>query len=187
MNTTNNGRRDSRPSLSQQIDRLDRILDGLAEAIPGAVADSIRESVAVAVSEAVRATVLEIATNPELIAQFRQAPVQAAKQPQAVGGRIGNVISGASRFLVAKCKAASSALTGSVRKLIGAVDSVNRVWSLRTPILIALGVGTFFGVAGAIASPCLSGILSGISAAAAALGVQFAAFMKRVSARFKFA
>lgn len=181
---TVNGRRDSRPSLGQQIDRLDRILDGLAEAIPATVADSIKQSVAVAVGEAVRATILEIAASPELIAQLRQAPApEPEKKPQTVVGRIGAFVGGAWNRLVSKCKAAGGAIMGTSRKVGGAVDELNRVWSLRTPVLIALGVGTVFGVTVALSSPWLSGILSGISAAAATLGAQFIAFTRRMCAR----
>ena len=184
-NLTNNGRRDSRPSLSQQIDRLNLILDGLAEAIPATVADSVRDSVGVAVAEAVRATFLEIAGNPELMAQLRQAPAPAepAKKPQSLTGRIGAFVGGAWRRLTHQCQAAGEVVAGTARKVGGAVDKLNRVWSLR-PVLIALGVGSVFGAAVSLTSPWLSGVLSGISAAAATLGAQFAAFTRRMCARF---
>ena len=185
-NLTNNGRRDSRPSLSQQIDRLNLILDGLSEAIPATVADSVRESVAAAVGEAVRATVLEIVANPEIVTQFRHAPAPAepAKKPQSLTGRVGAFVGGAWRRLTNRCKAAGEVVAGTARKVGDAVDKVDRVWSLRTPVAIALGVGTMFGLAVAFSSPWLSGILSGVSAAAATLGAQFAAFTRRMCARF---
>jgi hypothetical protein len=52
-----NGRR---PTLSDSIDRLDRILDGLSEAIPATVRDALREEVAAAVAEGVRAALVEV-------------------------------------------------------------------------------------------------------------------------------
>src|SRR4051812_19026608 len=58
---TTNGRR-ARKQLSDQLDRLDAILDALAEGLPGAVADACREGARQAVKDAV----VEILTNPEL-------------------------------------------------------------------------------------------------------------------------
>ena len=44
MNMTQNGTlRSKRPQLTDSITRMDEMVDGLATAIPGAVADSIRE------------------------------------------------------------------------------------------------------------------------------------------------
>src|SRR5262245_58572443 len=79
-----------RKTLSSQIDRLDGILDGLAEALNGAVADAVREAVGEAVREAVSATVREVLASPALLraalAAHRQqetAPEAPAPQPPA--------------------------------------------------------------------------------------------------------
>src|SRR5262245_66223003 len=64
MTTTTNGR--TRKSLAEQIDRLDAILDGLADALNEAVADAVRDAVTAAVQEAVHAAVVEVLTNAEL-------------------------------------------------------------------------------------------------------------------------
>src|SRR5262245_11044109 len=56
-----------RKTLSSQIDRLDGILDGLAEALDGAVADAVRDAVGQAVREAVEATVREVLASPALL------------------------------------------------------------------------------------------------------------------------
>jgi hypothetical protein len=59
-----------RKSLAEQIDRLDSILDGLAESLDEAVATAaagaVREVVTVAVQEAVHMAVVEVLTNAEL-------------------------------------------------------------------------------------------------------------------------
>ena len=79
MSTTNmNGQR---KTLATQLDRLDSILDGLAEALNEAVADAVRQSVAAAVGEAVQAAVKEVLTHPELL---RAAAAQAAPAPAPV-------------------------------------------------------------------------------------------------------
>jgi hypothetical protein len=65
--TLNNG---VRKTLASQLDRLDMILDGLAENLNEAVAiaatNSVKEIVNVAVQEAVRAALVEILTNAEV-------------------------------------------------------------------------------------------------------------------------
>src|SRR5580692_509468 len=58
--TTLNGR-PQRKQLSDQLDRLDTIIDALAEALPGAVADACREGARAAVKDAI----VEILTNAE--------------------------------------------------------------------------------------------------------------------------
>ena len=74
--TTNpNGR--TRKSLAEQIDRLDAILDGLSEALQGAVAAAVQEAAGRAVKEAVQAVLAEALTNPAL----RERALQVNSQP----------------------------------------------------------------------------------------------------------
>jgi hypothetical protein len=61
--TSSNGQ--SRKTLASQLDRLDTILDGLADGLNEAVATAVREAVGLAVQEAVAA----VLTNPALRAQ----------------------------------------------------------------------------------------------------------------------
>jgi hypothetical protein len=81
--TSNPNGRTARKSLAEQIDRLDAILDGLAEnlnaAVVDAVAGAVKDAVTVAVQEAVHAAVLEVLTNAELRKRL-QTP---ASQPSA--------------------------------------------------------------------------------------------------------
>src|SRR5579883_1066123 len=84
-NTASNGRR--RPSLSEQIDRLDTTLDGLADGLNEAVADAVKSAVGAAVREAVQATLIEVLTNPDVLARLRAAaapPRQASPPPLPV-------------------------------------------------------------------------------------------------------
>src|SRR5271165_868769 len=64
--TMNSNGRAGRKSLAEQIDRLDGILDGLAEALNESVASTVQEAVGIAVQEAVKAAVTEVLTNVEL-------------------------------------------------------------------------------------------------------------------------
>src|SRR6516225_2189804 len=73
-----------RKSLSEQIDRLDKILDGLAEALNGAVADAVTQAVSLAVKEAVQTVMIEVLSNPDLRAQLQGstlAPIAADAYP----------------------------------------------------------------------------------------------------------
>jgi hypothetical protein len=78
--TNPNGR--TRKSLAEQIDRLDAILDGLSEALQGAVAAAVQEAAGRAVQEAVQAVLAEALTNPAL--RERALPVDSQPAPQAV-------------------------------------------------------------------------------------------------------
>jgi hypothetical protein len=68
---TPNGRR---PTLSDSIDRLDRILDGLSEAIPETIRDALREGVAAAVAEGVRAALVEVLSGEAVQSLLRGVP-----------------------------------------------------------------------------------------------------------------
>jgi hypothetical protein len=80
MTTTNADGR-ARKSLAEQIDRLDAILDGLSEALVGAVAATVREAAGRAVQEAVQAVLAEALTNPAL--RERALPAENPPAPRA--------------------------------------------------------------------------------------------------------
>ena len=69
-----------RRTLADQIDRLDAVLDGLADAIPGVVDACVRDAVSLAVRDAVRTAVDTVITDPAVLARIRSAcpPVQTA-------------------------------------------------------------------------------------------------------------
>ena|SRR5579864_552360 len=81
-----------RKTLATQLDRLDRILDGLADNLNGAVAESVKDAVAAAVKEAVK----EVLTNPAL--QQRMQDAQNAAMPaqpkKPLVRRVGNAMAG---------------------------------------------------------------------------------------------
>jgi hypothetical protein len=90
MTTTHTNGAMARKSLASQIDRLDAILDGLAEnlneAVATAVVAAVKEAVTVAVQEAVQAAVIEVLTSPELQQRLGTAimPVSQPAVPVAV-------------------------------------------------------------------------------------------------------
>ena len=83
--TIANGR-PQRKLLSEELDRLDSIIDALAEGLPEAVAAAAREGTRAAVKDAI----LEIVSNPELRALLQNSatvapPAPAPSEPVATG------------------------------------------------------------------------------------------------------
>src|SRR5271165_2518602 len=64
--TMNSNGSTQRKQLSFQLDRLDAILDGLAEALNESVASAVKDVVGEVVRESVEATIREVLGNPEL-------------------------------------------------------------------------------------------------------------------------
>ena len=85
MTTLNGSKtaRVSRPSLSQQIDRLDAVLDGLSDALNESVAQAVRESVGQAAREAVAEALMEALASPA-VARLAKAMQDASAAPQPV-------------------------------------------------------------------------------------------------------
>ena len=81
MTTNTDGR--TRKSLAEQIDRLDAILDGLSEALQGAVAAAVQEAAGRAVQEAVQAVLAEALTNPALRERALHIDSQPAPRPDS--------------------------------------------------------------------------------------------------------
>jgi len=58
-----------RKNLSDQIDRLDRVLDGLGDGLNEAIAEAVK----VAVGQAVQVVLTEVLSNPEILAKLSGA------------------------------------------------------------------------------------------------------------------
>ena len=187
--TPNANGRTERRTLAAQIDRFDSMLDGLDAALLGAVKEAIQQSTGIAVAEAVRATLLEIAANPDLLTLLRPAavptPAPVAAKPNVEGKispaqRIGKTIASGWKFTIGKLKSLGNIVAAPVRGTTKAVREINHLWSLRRPVLIALSVGIVIGTAGALSSPLIGGLLSGVGAAGTTLGGQFVAWTRRL-------
>src|SRR5262245_17511645 len=170
--TLNNG---VRKTLSSQLDRLDTILDGLAEnlneAVAMAAANSVKEIVNVAVQEAVHAALIEILTNAEVQKRLIHVPpatptmihlrenarscwswiVRAAKGTWTKIVMASNKVKSMGRSLV---KVAKSKLQQGRKEI---VRSIRRGWMLMTTmaalakrfrkqLVVAVGVGVLVGV-----------------------------------------
>src|SRR6516165_2341130 len=194
-NTTTNGRR--RPTLSDQIDRLDRTLDGLAEALNEAVADAVKAAVGAAAREAVQATLAEILTNPEVLAALRAcaAPPPLPVTPPVpkkpgLWERLGWLWQRAREGLAglrenghAGLRRLGAWLGGLWR---GATSGCAALWArcrslaqFKYELLAALGVGTAASLAAWFGGPYLAALCSGVGGFAATVAVQGWLWLRR--------
>ena len=189
--TTANGTssaRVARRSLSEQIDRLDGILDGLAEALNESVADAVRDVIGLAVREAVSAAVTEVLSSPRLLqaALERHAPPEATPAPKPptvrenlarVGNRLGEKVKQAAGLLREKLGGACT-IACAAGKRVGKVAAVapvvlgalaRKAWAFRMPCAIALGAGVVCGAACYLGGPLMSAAANGLGGATVAL------------------
>jgi hypothetical protein len=142
----------ARKSLSDQIDRLDHILDGLSEALEGAVADAVQHAVGLAVKDAVQGVLTELLANPAVLAMLRgptpptspEGP-PATSVPSPVRQRLAGLAGRAKTFGLK----VSGVATGLGRRLLAAL----RPW---LPCLAALAVGVASGLAYAVGWPLVA-------------------------------
>jgi hypothetical protein len=172
--TTTNGR--TRKSLAEQIDRLDAILDGLADALNEAVADAVKDAVTAAVQEAVHAAVVEVLTNAELRKRLGVMPTPASQTSTPVivclaaaarrcwgwlenawhtAKAVARVAGGKAVKAANRCLIAGRAKLQEVRQRVR--SKARASWMLaialaalakrfRKQVLVALGVGVLVGV-----------------------------------------
>ncbi len=174
--TINNGRQ--RKQLSEQLDRLDIILDGLADALNQSVADAVRDVVGAVVKDAVQTTIREVLGSPDLLraalAKHGQLPhEQPAQVPQrrTLGGALKSLCQKGREAASATGKALGSAWSWALHKLSAVTAATKTAIALacmcpRTSVA-ALGAGVVTGVAVYYAGPLVAGVLCGLGSAAA--------------------
>jgi hypothetical protein len=188
MTTTMETNGKLRKSLADQIDRLDAILDGLANALNESVAAAVKEAVGLAVREAVQAVFSEVLTNPAVLAAVVVNPAAAppSQQPAArpplmsrlcrwagrVAGRVGEQV----RATAAVC------LRGAALVPQGLAACWAPLRHFRLQVLTALGVGGVAAVAVYHAGPWLASVAGGLGSFAAALAVQLLVRIRRLLA-----
>jgi hypothetical protein len=185
--TINNGHQ-QRKTLSTQLDRLDTILDGLAEALNESVASAVRDVVGEVVKESVEATIREVLSNPSLLhaALAKHMPVaQVAPTPVPQRRSLKEVLKNALASLLEKgCQAASKAkqklgtawswATGKLRRLLTlgqmTLSSAKYAWKCRKTVAIALSAGILCGAGVYYAGPVIASVVCGLSSAVMTAG-----------------
>ena len=193
--TTMNGK--PRKQLADQLDRLDGIIDALADGLNQAVIDAAREGTRLAVKDAID----EIMTNPELralLAPGRPEPTPAPAAPPPEAGPEPKA-PGLWTRLKAKVAAARDALTGTATKAKEAVAAKYRAASatvaavgaaagealpLRRVLWVGLGAGLLVGLVCLIVPHAAAAAVSAVSVAATTVAVQTGTWLKKAARRF---
>ena len=181
-----------RKQLADQLDRLDSIIDALAEGLNGAVADACREGTRLAVKDAI----VEILTNPELRAMLvPHAAVPAAKTPATppepkkpgLWSRIKATVAAAKNAAVAfaaKVRAAVAAKVAAVTTTVAALGAAaGEAPPVRRALTVALGVGLLVALACYQMPEAASAAVAGIGAAATTVFAQAGAWLRRAGRR----
>jgi hypothetical protein len=106
----------TRRTLASQLDRMDQVIDGLAEGLNAAVAGAVQEAVGLAVKEAVQAVLSEVLANPTLREQLQNAsspapPAEPAHNSEGGGkGRLAALCGHVRDKLWSACRAGAERL-----------------------------------------------------------------------------
>jgi hypothetical protein len=187
-----------RKQLADQLDRLDGIIDALADGLNQAVIDAAREGTRLAVKDAI----VEIMTNPELRALLAPAhpePTPAPVPPQPEAVTLEPKKPGTWTRIKAKVAAARDALTGAAAK---AKEAVSAKYKVASDTVVAIGtaagealplgrivvraavVGLAVGVVCLVVPQTAAAAVSAVSVAATTVAVQTGSWLKRAARRF---
>jgi hypothetical protein len=179
-NTTTFNGKSHRKTLADQLDRLDGIIDALANGLNETVAEVVKQAVSVAVQQAVEGLVQAVLTNPELLRGLVEKVAPAAAEPKpeepsepAKPSRLARACSWVRRSCAAFQQKLGKGLT-SVRK---------RLWVVRqfkVQLLTALVVGGVAGAGAYFAGPWLAAGVSAAAGFATTLAVQAGLWFRRV-------
>jgi hypothetical protein len=185
--TVFNGRQPppQRKQLSDQLDRFDQILDGLAEGLQGAITDAAREGTRQAVLGAIR----DVLADPTLRAVLLKFAEPVADRPSVwarVKSTLARLKTGVGRVTAPVVRPAVDQVRGVTR----AVGQVGRVlgitWQWRKALAIGAGIGLVAALVSYVSAPGVAAVLSGVGGAVTALAVQVGVWVRRSTARLKF-
>ena len=173
-----------RKNLSEQIDRLDSILDGLSESLNEAVTTAVKE----AVTSGVQHAIVEVLTNPELQQLLHppkppDPPVHSPTPPESSGGggflgglwlalsgtagRVAKAASAVGGWLAATAQKARDLVAGGVQKIRRGACTLY-AWVLTSRVAQVVGVGGLVAAACFMVNPALAGAVAGLAATVAA-------------------
>ena len=177
-NTTTFNGKSHRKTLADQLDRLDGIIDALANGLNETVAEVVKQAVSVAVQQAVEGLVQAVLTNPELLRGLvtkvmpTEPKLEEPSEP-AKPSRLARACSWVRRSCAAFQQKLGKGLT-TVRK---------RLWMVRqfkVQLLTALGIGAVVGTGAYFAGPWLAAGVSAVAGIATTLAVQAGLWFRRV-------
>jgi hypothetical protein len=173
-----------RKQLSDQLDRFDAILDGLAEGLNGAIADAAREGTRLAVKDAI----VEILSNPDLKAVIQSAgPIPVPEltprpKPESAWENLKTPLRNARAAVAAATEAARTVVGRQFRSIgrlaAGAGGSLTTAWKIKVAVLATAAVGVVAGLGGFYAAPHISMVLSATAGAFVALTIRTAIWVR---------
>jgi hypothetical protein len=197
MSATMNGR-PQRKQLSDQLDRLDTMIDCLSEALPQAVADATREGT----RSAVRDILSELLRDPEILARLRDAlgsaaptkpsePVAPAPTPTSTSHspgpslltRVGGGLQRGASVAVAKGRQAFATIRARIREAKDRAGAAIRTAQTVVPLgrfaATAAAVGVTVAAVSYVAPQGFSAVVSGVGGAVVAAAVQTYRWLRR--------
>ena len=194
-----------RPSLGEQINRLDDMLDGLSEGLNEAVADAVKTGVGIAVKEAVQAVLTDVLTNPDMrarlfppaipIAEPSSADSDAATKANPAGDTrrsrdwwqrvracIGYMRTTFAGLAQAVGKSVAHSFQCTCNHFTAAWALCGMFWPFRYQILIALLIGASVGIGVCHAEPWIAALTSGVGGFMTTLSVQAGLWLREVMA-----
>ena len=169
--TTMNGAA-QRKTLASQLDRLDGIINAMADGLPKTIADVLREAVTVAVQETIQTVITELLSQPERLRQLAglnapaPAPVPAPSEPVVPPQNQTSPASATSKLRRVWTWVCSK--VPDVRQ--GWRDAGRKVWQHRYLVGVSLAIGAMVGCTGYVAGPVLSSLALGLCGAAMSAG-----------------
>lgn len=175
--------RPQRKQLGEQIDRLDTLLDGFAEALNGSVVEAVRDGTRLALKDAV----IEILTDPNLRAKLYQAasPEAANDKPSRPSllarwtAKVRGVLKGIQQSFARGRMILADQANGVVRASSAGVQFVRTFGNLSLLIQVTLIVGVAMGAGSFFAPHTVAAALSGVSSGLAAVSVQLGLMVRR--------
>ncbi len=170
--------RPQRKQLSDQLDRLDGIIDCLADGLNQAVTDAVRDGS----QAALRQLIQDGLTNPATLDLLRHA--LAANPAPATPSRTSLFLTRCKAGITSAVSVVADTVTCVVATVTARTASVMRVcrlgWHLKRAVAVALGVGTLVGAVALVSHPVAT-LLSGVGAAVATFGVQTSLWIRRTA------
>jgi len=189
--------RPQRKQLGDQLDRLDSIIDTLAEGLPGAVADACRDGARAALKDAI----IEILSNPELrallVPQHPHIPAPPITPPEpfpapepklSLWTRLKMKLAALRDSFVGASTKAKETVKAKFEATKDAVVAVGKATGENLPVkqisLVALGVGVVVGAACLVVPHTMAATVSGVTAAVVAVAAQTGRWLAKAARRF---
>jgi hypothetical protein len=178
---TTNGR-PQRKTLSSQLDRLENIIDALANGLPDTIAEAVRQAVGVAAQEALQAVFRELLTSPEILGLVAgQVPPEFAAGGEPGGSRlrkafaaVGTKLGDTKRWVGGKLSGAT-AWVGLAAGGLNLRELGRKLYEIRRPLARSAVVGLLTGLVGYLTGPVASAVALGLCGAGLCLAISLLA------------